>query len=146
MQTIIYATDSGGVSVLTPVTARFTLVQIAEKDVPKRSDGSDRPWRIVDLVTLPLDQEFFDAWDWTDEGPVEVNSSKAQEIQRNRWRQARIPKLATLDVEYMRALESGDTAKQTNVAAQKQALRNVTLTPLPDDLEGIKGTWPEMLI
>jgi hypothetical protein len=45
----------------------------------------------------------------------------------------------------MRAVESGNTELQQEIAAKKQALRDVTKTELPDTLEGIKNTWPEIL-
>jgi len=35
--------------------------------------------------------------------------------------------------------------KKGEIVAAKQALRDVTLTPLPDDLAGIKATWPDIL-
>ena len=48
----------------------------------------------------------------------------ARGIHRDNLRAERAPKLAALDVAYMKALEqSGDTAA---IAAQKQALRDVT--------------------
>lgn len=49
------------------------------------------------------------------------------------------------DVSFMRAVEQGDTAKQTEIAALKQLLRDVTTTPLPNTLPEIKATWPEIL-
>ncbi len=47
----------------------------------------------------------------------------------------------------MRAVETGDTAKQQQIATQKQALRDVTTTDLssvttPDQLKTI---WPSIL-
>jgi len=45
----------------------------------------------------------------------------------------------------MRAVESGNTALQKEIAAKKQALRDVTKTELPNTLEEIKATWPEIL-
>jgi hypothetical protein len=45
----------------------------------------------------------------------------------------------------MKAVEANDEAKKAAVAADKQALRDVTLTTLPDDLAGIKSTWPDIL-
>jgi hypothetical protein len=76
---------------------------------------------------------------------IAINRTKAKEIWLNRYRLARAPILESLDVEFMRAVELGDTVKQAEIAAQKQALRDVTLTSLPEDLDGIKNTWPEIL-
>lgn len=72
---------------------------------------------------------------------------KAKDIWRERWRDARAPLLQDLDIQFMRAVESGDTTEQNRVASEKQALRDVTLTDLsstetPDD---IKQIWPNIL-
>ena len=74
---------------------------------------------------------------------IDINTAKA--IWKDRFRQARKPILEKLDVEYMRALEAGDTQKQQEIATKKQALRDVTNTSLPDNLEDIKNTWPDVL-
>ena len=78
---------------------------------------------------------------------IQVNMNKARDIWRDKWRQARKPLLEELDVEFMRATESADQAKQTEVAAKKQELRDVTTTDIdsldnPDDL---KLVWPDCL-
>jgi hypothetical protein len=74
-----------------------------------------------------------------------INTNKAKNIWLNKWREARKPLLEQLDVEFMRAVEAGDAAKQSEISAQKQALRDVTATPLPDSPEAIKQVWPEVL-
>ena len=48
--------------------------------------------------------------------------AKAREIHRTRIREARAPKLAELDVEFQKALETG--ASTTDIVAKKQALRD----------------------
>ena len=66
---------------------------------------------------------------------------KALEIKKQMIRKEREPLLARLDVEMMRALESGDTAKQAEIVAKKQALRDATADPAvinavtPEDLK-----------
>ena len=45
----------------------------------------------------------------------------------------------------MKAVEAGNEAKKAEIVTAKQALRDVTLTPLPNDLAGIKATWPDIL-
>lgn len=75
-----------------------------------------------------------------------INPDKAKTIWKDKWREARKAILSSLDVEFMRAVESGDSAKQAEIAQKKQALRDVTLTPIdgntPDE---IKSVWPEIL-
>jgi len=110
----------------------------AIQDVP-----SGKQYKIVE--TLEIDNNYFDAYDFDAEVGAVVNISKAKEVHLNKFRAARNPKLQKLDIDFMKAVEAGDTAKQAEIAAQKQSLRDVTSTPLPDTLEGIKNTWPEIL-
>ncbi len=76
---------------------------------------------------------------------IRINIDKAKAITLDRLRAERAPKLAALDLAFMRAVEQGDTAKQASIAAEKQALRDVTKTPLPDDLEALKDFKPDIL-
>lgn len=55
---------------------------------------------------------------------ITINIPKAQEITKDRLRAERAPLLQALDVQFIKALESGaDTAE---IAAEKQRLRDVT--------------------
>ncbi len=75
-----------------------------------------------------------------------VNPDKAKAIWKNKWREARKPLLVSLDIEFMKAVETADTEKQAEIAALKQTLRDVTLTPIPGTTpEEIKSVWPEVL-
>ena len=75
-----------------------------------------------------------------------INPDKAKAIWRDKWREARKPLLASLDIEFMKAVESADTAKQAEIAAQKQALRDVTQTEIVGNTpEEIKAVWPSVL-
>jgi hypothetical protein len=77
---------------------------------------------------------------------ITVNPDKAKAIWKDKWREARKPLLASLDIEFMKAVESADTAKQAEIAAQKQALRDVTLTEITGNTpEEIKAVWPSVL-
>jgi hypothetical protein len=58
--------------------------------------------------------------------PITINMTKAVEIKKDMIRAERAPLLASLDIEMMRAIEAGDTAKQAEVSAKKQALRDAT--------------------
>jgi hypothetical protein len=57
---------------------------------------------------------------------ITIDMTKAKEIAKNNLRAERAPVLASLDVQFMRAVESGNTELQTAIAAQKQALRDIT--------------------
>ena len=51
-----------------------------------------------------------------------IDMAKAKEIHKTNIRAARTPKLAELDVEFQRALET--SASTTDIVAKKQALRD----------------------
>ena len=76
---------------------------------------------------------------------IRINIDKAKEIKRDQFRVLRKPLLESLDVAFVRALEVGDAAAQASIAAEKQALRDVTKVPLPDDVEALKAFIPEIL-
>jgi hypothetical protein len=134
---ILYPTDSG-VSVVIP-TGELSIEKVIEKDVPTLD------YKILSIEELP-DTYFRDAWRYDSEAGVIVDIPAAQEVQRNIWRTFRGPKLTALDLEFMRAVEMGDTKKQSEISAHKQALRDVTKTELPNDLDGIKSTFPDILL
>lgn len=74
---------------------------------------------------------------------ITVNMDKAREIKKDMIRVEREPKLAALDVEFMRAVEAGDSDAQATIAAKKQALRDATDDPAiasaktPDELKAV---------
>ena len=55
---------------------------------------------------------------------IVINRTKAEEATRNRLRAEREPRLADLDVAFMRAVERGEDT--TTIAVEKQKLRDVT--------------------
>ena len=58
---IIYPSDNGGVSVIVPAAeCGLTIEEIAAKDVP-----AGKPFKIVDVVDIPTDRTFRDAWEYT---------------------------------------------------------------------------------
>jgi len=127
-QRIIYQNQHGGVSILIPApNAGLTIEEIAAKDVP-----AGTPYRIVDASEVPADRTFRNAWTH-DEAGIKVDMVKARDIHRDRLRALRAPKLAALDVEYIRAVESKDVPLQADIAAHKQALRDVTADPAIDN-------------
>lgn len=134
MNFIIYPQQDNTIAIITPCDS----IGSALKDVPENT-----PYKIVE--TIDIDTEFFNAYEFDNNRGVKINISKAKAIYLNKFRAARKPLLEKLDVNFMRAVESGDTTLQHEIAAKKQALRDVTSTELPDTLEGIKSTWPEIL-
>ena len=79
---------------------------------------------------------------------ITINLDKAREIHKDKMREARAPKLAALDIVFVRAVEQADTAKQADIASQKQALRDVTKDPdiaAATDVAELKTAWPAIL-
>ena len=67
---------------------------------------------------------------------------KAKEIHKNKIRKARAPKLAELDVEFQKALET--SADTTSIVSKKKALRdapaNAAIDAAKTEAE-LKATW-----
>jgi hypothetical protein len=91
-------------------------------------------------LTVPADRTFRGAWQFNG-AAVEIDMAAAKEIHRDNLRAARKPLLDALDVDYMKALETGGDAAA--VAAQKQTLRDVTAdarieaATTPDELKAL---------
>jgi hypothetical protein len=132
---ITYPQPNGQVAVVIPTGD----VNDAIKDLPEGVE-----YKIVESVDI--DNDYFNAYEFDAETGAKVNLDKAKDIHLDKFRAARAPKLAKLDIEFMKAVEANDEEKKAEIIAAKQALRDVTLTPLPDDLAGIKATWPNILI
>ena len=134
MPFIIYSQVSGKLAVIIPTGD----VNDCIKDVPEGVE-----YAVVDDLGS-LDNDYFDAFEYADLAIV-CNIEKAKNIHLDKFRAARKPKFEKLDVDYMKAIETEDSVKAAQIAVQKQELRDVTKIPLPDDLEGIKSTWPDIL-
>jgi hypothetical protein len=76
---------------------------------------------------------------------IRINIDKAKAIKLDALRAERAPKLAALDLAFMRAVEQGDTAAQARITSEKQALRDVTKVALPDDVTSLKDFKPDIL-
>ena len=76
---------------------------------------------------------------------IRINIDKAKAIKLDQLRADRAPKLAALDLAFMRAVEQGDLLAQASIASEKQALRDVTKQPLPDDVAALKDFKPDIL-
>lgn len=135
MSFITYPQTNGQVAVVIPTGDVYSAI----KDVPKNT-----PYKIVN--SLNIDDDYFNAYEYDETDGAKVNLEKAKAIHKDKWRAARKPKLEKLDIDFMRAVEAGDTNKQSEISAQKQALRDVTNTPLDGTtLEEIKAVWPAIL-
>ena len=71
-----------------------------------------------------------------------VDMAKAREIHKTNIRTAREPKLAELDIEFQKALETG--ASTTDIVAKKQALRDAPADSgitSAADTDALKAQW-----
>jgi len=71
-----------------------------------------------------------------------IDMAKAREIHKNNIRFARAPKLAELDIEFQKALETG--ASTTDIVAKKQALRDAPADSgiaAASDTDALKAQW-----
>jgi hypothetical protein len=84
-------------------------------------------YQIVDSSEIPSDREYRNAWKY-DNG-INVDIDKAKEIHKDKLRIKRKPLLQRLDVDYMMALEKGDTILCKQIAEEKQKLRDITKSP-----------------
>ena len=73
---------------------------------------------------------------------VTIDMTKAKAIHKDKIREARVKKLAELDVDFQRALETG--ASTTDIVTKKQALRDAPADSAIDaatDEAGLKAQW-----
>lgn len=142
MRKIIYTRADGGMSVVHPVinnNETMTETEAEQRAFDKLPLDAINP-HFID--SIPSDRTFRNAWE--DQGVVQINMEKAREIHKEVLRRLRTPKLAELDVAYMRADEIGDTAEKAIIAAKKQALRDVTADPAiaaattPEELKAVR--------
>ena len=71
-----------------------------------------------------------------------IDMAKAREIHKTNIRNARTPKLAELDIEFQKALETGSST--TDIVAKKQALRDAPADSAIDaatDVASLKAQW-----
>jgi hypothetical protein len=91
-------------------------------------------------LTVPSDRTFRGAWQFNGNA-VEVDMAAALGIHKDNLRAERAPRLADLDVQYMKALEAGSGAAE--IATQKQTLRDITndariaAATTPDELKAL---------
>ena len=112
MSKIIYTNSDGTVSIIIPAGD----VNDAIKDVP-----SGLSYEIVEDSVIPTDRSFRNAWKQNSK-TIETDMTKAKEIHKDKIRIARAPKLAELDIEFQKALETSSST--TDIVAKKQALRD----------------------
>lgn len=106
-------------------TGNMTVIIPVEGDAREHTgmvpDGVD--YQILEHTSLPPTREFRDAWRLTVSGAI-VDIDAAKEVTKKRLREERAPLLDALDVQMIRAVESG--ADASAIVAEKQRLRDIT--------------------
>ena len=76
------------------------------------------------------------------------NPTRALEILKAEIRRKRAVLFVDLDVQYMRALEAGDTQLQNEIVSQKEVLRNLTDISIDGvtTREQLIALWPESIL
>ena len=134
MKVIIYKNNDNRLSVINPCYKDDMTNQekdeyvifIQNKDVPKNIDNSAIPSWIIDSDDLRDIKNIRNAWNVNDSGQIYFNRDKAIEIKKEQFRNLRKPLLEKLDVEFMRALENGDTSSIPIITQKKSDLRDIT--------------------
>ena len=73
---------------------------------------------------------------------IKTDMTKAKELHKEKIRAAREPKLAELDIEFQKALETG--ASTTDIVAKKNALRDAPADSgiaAASDTDALKAQW-----
>jgi hypothetical protein len=132
-----------------PEFGNLAVVHIIDGYDPATVAASVVPEGVPNVIMpkdqLPEDRYFRDAWKFDHTTGCTIDVEAAKEIQRNEWRKLRAPILEALDVEVLKAVERGDAKRRRELSDRKQALRDVTDIDLPDDLELIRNTIPDIL-
>lgn len=115
---IVIQNPDGSVAIVVPAPGA-TVAQVMQA-VP-----AGAVFREVGASEPPTDRTFRNAWGHD----LSVDMPRAQAIQRDRIRARRVPLLAALDVESVRATERGDAAALARIAAEKQSLRDAPTDP-----------------
>ena len=79
---------------------------------------------------------------------IKVNLDKAKEIHKDNLRFYRSIEFKSLDVDFMRAVETGDSEKIAEVSAKKQELRDITTAEeivSASSVDELKSHWPDVL-
>ena len=133
MSKIIFTQSDGIVAVINPISGD---ANDAIKDVP-----SGFAYEIVDDSVIPTDRSFRDAW-VQDSKTIKTDMAKAREIHKTNIRNARVSKLAELDIEFQKALETSSST--TDIVSKKQALRDAPADSAIDsasDEAALKAQW-----
>ena len=140
---ILYTEDDGFLVLVIPSNnCGLTVEQIQAKDIP-----SGKTSYIINTSDCLTDRSFRDAWYYDPAVGMGISMTKAKVVHQNNIRTARKAKLAELDIEFQRALET--SANTSTIVAKKQALRDapvatgIATAVNPQDL---KAQWDTSIL
>lgn len=115
-----------------PMTDDAYRAHVIERSIPKGVD-----FREITDDDLPSTREFRNAWcDVTPESRIDIDLSKAKNIQLDRLRLARNEALKESDILMTRVLEDSDSQAINALKTKRQALRDATEPLKALDAEG----------
>ena len=77
---------------------------------------------------------------------ITIDINKAKEVWKDKIREARKPVLEKLDVDFMKAQETGDVPAQQAIVGVKQTLRDLpSQVDTATTIDEIKLVWNDML-
>jgi hypothetical protein len=138
----IYENDEGGITIVTPSDKTdLTLDEIKDKCCP-----SGKTIVTINKSEMPSNRNFRNAWKLNSNN-IETDMTKAKEIHKDNIRNARVSKLAELDIEFQKALET--SASTTDIVSKKQALRDApadsAITSAKTETE-LKAQWNSSIL
>ena len=149
---IISGTSDGTLSMTYPITN----CGLSTDELLKRVLPSDNNYAIIDQEELPEDNTYYSSWIYDDENKrIKIDVEKAKEIQKDNIREIRNKLLKEEDINFLKAVESGDTLKQNESANKKQILRDlpeivdtvqITETTVDGISSEIESAWDENLL
>jgi hypothetical protein len=138
MKKILFPLENNKLGICYAATEEIPIEDIIKISIPENT-----PHKIVDDIDVL--SPFINCCDFDIETGYKINIERCKELWVHIFREERTPILQKLDIEFMRAVESKDEQKQKEISEKKQALRDVTLIQLPNTLQELKNTWPEIL-
>ena len=133
----IYENDEGGIVIVTPSDKTdLTLDEIKTQCCP-----SGKTVVTINKSEMPSNRNFRNAWQLNNNN-IETDITKAREIHKANIRNARVSKLAELDIEFQKALETSSST--TDIVSKKQALRDAPADSAIDSASNeaeLKAQW-----
>lgn len=111
--------DSNRICIMTPTG------EVSTDELIRLQIDITKPYKIMLNTELPYEDDvFFEAWKLINDTII-IDLEKSKEIHRNILRQERTKLFSDLDIQFMRAIEQGDTIKQQEISTKKQKLRDL---------------------